>query len=227
MRIDKYLANATELSRREVHIQLKRGQVTINGELVKKFSLQVPEAAEVSLAGNVIAAKQSRYIMLHKPEGYVCANSDADQAVVLDLLEKNADLQICGRLDIDTTGLVLLSDDGQWNHRVTSPKHGCMKRYHVHLSRDLSTDAESQLQQGIRLKNEIKICKPADIERLSDNEVIIGISEGRYHQVKRMFAAVGNHVLKLHRLSIGAIELDKDLSPGEHRPLSQAEIDNF
>lgn len=227
MRIDKYLANATELSRREVHIQLKRSQVTINGELVKKFSFQVPEAAEVSLGGNVITAKQSRYIMLHKPGGYVCANSDAEQAVVLDLLEKNADLQICGRLDIDTTGLVLLSDDGQWNHRVTSPKHGCMKRYHVHLSRDLSADAESQLQQGIQLKNELKICKPADIERLSDNEVIIGISEGRYHQVKRMFAAVGNHVLKLHRLSIGAIELDKDLSPGEHRPLNQAEIDNF
>ncbi|QEH17467.1 pseudouridine synthase [Histophilus somni] len=131
------------------------------------------------------------------------------------------------RLDVDTTGLVLLTDDGQWSHRVTSPKHRCDKTYLVTLADPVEDFYQAEIEKGILLRSEKTPTKPATLEILDDYNVNLTISEGRYHQVKRMLAALGNKVVDLHRWKIGAIMLDDNLSDGEFRPLSEAEIAVF
>ena len=133
-------------------------------------------------------------------------------------------LHAAGRLDIDTTGLVLMTDDGQWSHRITSPRHHCEKTYLVTLESPVADDTAEQFARGVQLHNEKDLTKPAVLEVITPTQVRLTISEGRYHQVKRMFAAVGNHVVELHRERIGAIKLDDDLEPGEYRPLTEDEI---
>jgi 16S rRNA pseudouridine516 synthase len=167
--------------------------------------------------------------MLHKPLGYISATIDNEHPTVLDLLDEpnKKALHIAGRLDIDTTGLVLITDDGPWNHRVTSPRHECEKTYYVTLASDLVADAEAKLQAGILLNSETQLTKPATLERLYSNEVRLTISEGKYHQVKRMFAALDNRVTELHRERIGEIILDESLAEGEYRPLTAAEINSI
>ena len=164
--------------------------------------------------------------MLNKPEGYVCSTDDPDHPTVLYFLDEPVahKLHAAGRLDIDTTGLVLMTDDGQWSHRITSPRHHCEKTYRVTLESPVSDDTAEQFAKGVQLHNEKDLTKPAVLEILTPTDVRLTISEGRYHQVKRMFAAVGNHVVGLHRERIGAIELDPDLAPGEYRPLTEEEI---
>jgi 16S rRNA pseudouridine516 synthase len=132
-----------------------------------------------------------------------------------------------GRLDIDATGLVLITDDGDWSHRVTSPRHKVPKSYRVTLENPLSEEAAASLRAGVALRNEPRRCAPAELERLADNVWRVTITEGKYHQVKRMFAAVGNRVLALHRERIGNVALDPELAPGEHRPLTADEIAAF
>lgn len=133
-------------------------------------------------------------------------------------------LHAAGRLDIDTTGLVLMTDDGQWSHRITSPRHHCEKTYLVTLESPVSDDTAEQFTKGVQLHNEKDLTKPALLDVLTPTEVRLTISEGRYHQVKRMFAAVGNRVVGLHRERIGEIALDPELEPGEYRPLTEEEI---
>ena len=164
--------------------------------------------------------------MLNKPEGYVCSTDDPDHPTVLYFLDEPVahKLHAAGRLDIDTTGLVLMTDDGQWSHRITSPRHHCEKTYLVTLESPVSDDTAEHFAKGVQLHNEKDLTKPAVLEVITPTEVRLTISEGRYHQVKRMFAAVGNHVVGLHRERIGAIELDPDLAPGEYRPLTEEEI---
>lgn len=228
MRLDKYISHATGMSRQQVHKAVRGGEVTVNGNTVRKADTQLAENDNVQLDGVTVVPRQPRYFMLHKPAGYVCANTDGNHPVVLDLLDEDwlDDLQIAGRLDIDTTGLVLLTDDGQWNHRMTAPARECGKRYRVTLQYPLSDDAAEQLRHGVLLREERKLTRPAvlafvDCERTT---VLLTVHEGKYHQVKRMFAAVGNHVQALHRESIGHIVLDTALAPGDYRPLTAAEI---
>jgi 16S rRNA pseudouridine516 synthase len=164
--------------------------------------------------------------MLNKPQGYVCSTDDPDHPTVLYFLEEPTayKLHAAGRLDIDTTGLVLMTDDGQWSHRITSPRHHCEKTYLVTLESPLADDTAAQFTAGVQLHNEKDLTKPATLEVVSECQVRLTISEGRYHQVKRMFAAVGNHVVALHRERIGAIVMDEDLGEGEYRPLTAEEI---
>ncbi len=226
MRLDKYIAQVSELSRSQVKKALKAERVTVNGELVKDPSQHIDVDAEVLLDQEPLSAPGPRYFMLNKPQGYVCATHDGEHPTALDLLDEiNKDsLQIAGRLDIDTTGLVLITDDGQWNHIITSPRHECPKTYYACLAHDLAKDAEEKLAQGLMLDSETKPTRPASLERLYTNEVKLTISEGKYHQVKRMFAALGNRVTELHRERIGGIELDSTLEPGDYRPLTDDEI---
>ncbi|GAA6153038.1 pseudouridine synthase [Pseudoteredinibacter isoporae] len=228
IRLDKFIADATELSRKQVQRAARQGFITVNDAVQKDPSIKVNESDSIVISGEVINAARPRYFVLNKPQGYVCTNKDDEHPTVLDLLDepRKSLLQICGRLDIDTTGLVLISDDGKWNHRVTSPNKGQGKCYYVCLASDISDDEVEQLKKGIRLQGEPKPCKPADIERLFSNELNITISEGRYHQVKRMFGAVNNRVTELHRKSVGQIELG-ELEEGEYRELSEAEVATF
>jgi 16S rRNA pseudouridine516 synthase len=166
--------------------------------------------------------------MLHKPAGCVCATADREHRTVLDLLgaERASGLHIAGRLDIDATGLVLLTDDGDWSHRLTSPRHSFPKTYRVTLDAPLGAQAAT-LRAGVALRNEPRRCAPAALEPLGDNRWRVTIREGKYHQVKRMFAAVGNHVVALHRERIGRVALDPRLAPGEFRALTPDEIASF
>jgi 16S rRNA pseudouridine516 synthase len=226
MRLDKYLCHARQLSRTQVRSVLKTGAVTVNGNIVKKPSHAVTVSDSVMLDGEIVDIPAPRYFMLNKPSGYVCATIDAEHPTVVDLINEpnKGQLQIAGRLDIDATGLVLLTDDGQWNHCITSPRHGHSKVYQVQLAAPLDTDIEVQFQQGIWLKGEKRPTLPAHCHRLAEREVELCIQEGRYHQVKRMFAAVNNRVLALHRCAIAHITLDSSLQPGQYRPLTTTEI---
>lgn len=229
MRLDKFIAHASGLSRKQVKIALKRDEVCVDGKGVSNGGIIVSNNQQITLQGERLSLSGPRYFMLHKPQEVVCANSDANHPTVLDLLdEKNlTGLQIAGRLDQDTTGLVLITDDGQWNHRATSPATGKQKVYQVSTSEPITDAQVSALRAGIMLKGESKACKPAQLERLDTKLALLSISEGKYHQVKRMFAAAGNHVVALHRCAIGDITLDKQLAEGEYRALTQTEIDSI
>lgn len=229
MRIDKFIGNNSELSRSQIHVAFKRGSVTCNGELVSKTNSSMKPEDIIKLNGETVQPLQIRYLMLHKPAGVVCANSDNEHPTVLDLLDlpRKDSLQIAGRLDLDTTGLVLLTDDGQWNHLVTAPRKSCSKRYRLTTADPISADTAAIFAAGVLLHGEPKPTLPAQLNILSKDTATLDIEEGKYHQVKRMFAAVGNKVIKLHREKIGSISLDAALKPGEYRPLTAAEIASF
>ncbi len=227
MRLDKFLAQQLGVSRAIALRELRNKRVTVDGEIVKTGSLKLDPQQRVEFDGNVLEQIAGpRYFMLNKPQGYVCSTDDPDHPTVLYFLEEPVayKLHAAGRLDIDTTGLVLMTDDGQWSHRITSPKHHCEKTYLVTLEQPLAEDTAAQFTAGVQLHNEESLTKPAVLEQLEECVVRLTISEGRYHQVKRMFAAVGNRVVELHRERIGDIVLDEDLEPGEYRPLTEAEI---
>lgn len=229
MRLDKYIAQTTDLSRALVKLALRSKRVMVNGEQIKDAGLHIGPTDTVQLDGEALSPVGPRYFMLHKPLGYICATTDNEHPTVLELLDEpnKKILHIAGRLDIDTTGLVLITDDGPWNHRVTSPRHECQKTYYVTLANDLVADAEAKLQVGLLLNSEKHLTKPATLERLYSNEVRLTISEGKYHQVKRMFAALDNRVVELHRERIGAITLDDSLAVGEYRRLTEAEVQSI
>ncbi len=201
-------------------------EVRVNGELEKNPARKVGEDDEVILDGYEIEAPRDRYIMLNKPAGYVCSHDEGDHASVLGLIElpRVDNLTIAGRLDVDTTGLVLLSDDGQWCHRITSPRHKLGKVYEATLADPIDESYIETFERGIQLNGEKELTKPAQLQILSELTARVELFEGRYHQVKRMFAALGNKVEALHRESIGPITLDDDLYEGEWRELTEDEV---
>ena len=226
MRLDKFLSQNSDSSRSLIQQAIKAGRVSVNDVIAKKGDQKLLCDEIVTFDGNIVEAFKTRYLMLHKPLGYVCANSDSDYPVVVDLirLPRWQELQIVGRLDIDTTGLVLLTDDGQWNHRITSPRHECDKIYRVTTANPISADTAELFAVGVQLHGEKAPTRPAQLELISSHEARLKIHEGKYHQVKRMFAAAGNLVVALHRESIGSIQLDPALAPGEYRALTAEEI---
>lgn len=236
MRLDKFICKSTELTRSEAKKLLKSGEVRVNGEIAKNPAMQVHENNDIDIDGQALTARQSRYFMLHKVADTICSNVDEGYPSVLNFIDvdKAFDLHIAGRLDADTTGLVLITDDGRWSHNVISPKKECQKVYRVWLRNPITVEKSialiEQFSQGIQLQGESSLTKPAILTLVTDtevdNEVLLTITEGRYHQVKRMFAAVGNRVVGLHREQIGAVEL-ADLAPGEWRHLTEEEVSLF
>ncbi len=226
MRLDKFIATVTDLSRSDAKRVIKARSVQVAGQTIDDPQYEVDSAAVVSWDGRTLRAATPRYFMLHKPDGYVCATKDRIHRTVLDLLdEDNRDtLHIVGRLDIDTTGLVLLTDDGQWSHRITAPKSNCDKTYWLQTAEPIAADAVAQFARGLFLHNEKQRLKPAQLELIDSHTARLTIGEGKYHQVKRMFGALGNAVIKLHRERIGAVALDSQLAPGEYRALSAGEV---
>ena len=229
MRLDKFIGNNTELSRTQIHIAIKQGLILVNEIAVSKTNARINDDDKVIFDGQLIEARKARYLMLHKPAGYVSANTDSEHPTVLDLIDVpfKSELQIVGRLDADTTGLLLLTDDGQWNHKVTSPKHMHTKSYKVTTADPIPLSAKAIFEQGVLLKGESKITLPAELTLIESHKARLSICEGKYHQVKRMFAAIGNHVIALHRERIGEIYLDNNLLPGKCRALTADEIASF
>ncbi|WP_108649123.1 16S rRNA pseudouridine(516) synthase RsuA [Dongshaea marina] len=226
MRLDKFISETTSLTRSLAKKALHRGEICCDGEVVKNSAFKVKVGCKVTLNGELLELRGPRYIMLHKPIGYICSTIDEEHPSVLSLLKLNNRDRLCiaGRLDLDTTGLVLITDDGQWSHRITSPKKECGKRYRVQLADPVEASLTEQFAKGVELRGERELTRPAKLEIHSPTEVLLTIHEGKYHQVKRMFAAVGNKVIGLHRESVGEIELDPALEPGQWRYLSENEI---
>lgn len=233
-RLDRFLSHATPYSRKEVRRLLHASRIMVNGEIVKKSDRQVDPLNDiVELDGERCFLAKPRYVMLHKPVGVVCANSDSEHPTVMDLLDNPGGLSVAGRLDLDTTGLVLLSDDGDWIHRVISPRHSCQKTYRATLDGRPDAQVIEQFANGIMLRSEKHPTAPATLKVLEPTsslahndccQVEVKLTEGRYHQVKRMFAACGLKVLALHRMRIGNIWLDSDLEEGLSRDLNAEEV---
>ncbi|HIO93531.1 MAG TPA: 16S rRNA pseudouridine(516) synthase RsuA [Leucothrix mucor] len=226
MRLDKLISNSTAFSRSQTGKIIRKGSITVNGVVTKQAAYKVLPNDQVQYMGININEAKKRYIMLHKPKDVICATKDGEHQTVLGLLmiSNLHSLHIAGRLDIDTTGLVLITDDGQWSHRITSPKHKQAKVYHVSLDDDISDDAIKQLETGVQLKGEDKATLPAKVEKIDNKVILLTLHEGKYHQVKRMLAVVGNHVTELHRQQIGNIILDSTLKEGQWRELTEDEI---
>lgn len=227
MRLDKFLAEQTGLTRSQANKALRQSAVQINGKIEKSGATKVSAEDEIYFDGERLTwFEAGHYIMLNKPQGYVCSNDDGDYPTIYQFFDYPlaGKLHSAGRLDVDTTGLVLLTDDGQWSHRITSPKHHCEKTYLVTLADPVEDYYQQACAEGILLRGEKHPTKPAKLEIIDDYNVNLTLSEGRYHQVKRMFAALGNKVIGLHRWKIGDVVLDEQLEEGEYRPLTAEEL---
>ncbi|MFD2229540.1 16S rRNA pseudouridine(516) synthase RsuA [Alkalimarinus sediminis] len=228
MRLDKFLCTCTGLTRIQAKRVIGKGQVTVDGVVEKDQKVKINESHEVVFDGRRLRFTGPRYIMLNKPDGAVCTSLDDDYRSVFGLfdLERAEELLIAGRLDADTTGLLLITDDGKWSHNITSPKKQCRKRYYVVVADPIPEDTVERFAEGIMLKGEKQPTLPAELEILAPNEALLTIHEGKYHQVKRMFGAIGNRVVELHREQVGDIALDEDLELGEWRYLTTEEVDS-
>ncbi len=226
-RLDKVLATGA-LSRKEVKTLVRKGRVLVNGQPAVSSDIKIdPETADICVDSEPFSYKRYVYIMLNKPAGVVSASNSGREKTVVDLVPETlqrSGLFPAGRLDKDTTGFVLLTDDGAFAHRILSPKNHIQKTYLATLSQCPDEESLNQLREGLTLRDGTKLL-PAIVERMpkSETQVCIKICEGKYHQIKRMFAAVGNPVTALHRTHMGDLELDAALSPGQCREISQEE----
>ena len=226
MRLDKFFTATGTLTRSEAQRAVRAKRVCVNGTAAKKTDMNVdPETDEITLDGEKIEYQQYTYIMLNKPKGYVSATDDSRLPTVLDLLpEKYGRLGLfpCGRLDRDTTGLMLLTDDGELAHFLLSPVSHVPKTYSYESESPLSNADADRLEGGVNI-GEKTLTKPAQLE-YSGCAGKITLSEGRYHQIKRMFEAVGNKITELERITFGPLTLDPCLGRGEWRELTATEI---
>jgi len=228
MKLVKQLANLGYGSRKEVQRLIRSGAVTDDAGRPLGES-ELPPHPDIRFRGEPLDPPAPLTIMLHKPDGHTCSTDDPG-AIIYDLLPeryslRNPMLSPVGRLDKDTTGLLLLTDDGKLLHRIIHPKSACLKVYHAVLDRPLSGGEGELFGSGtLMLKSEGKPLLPAGFEALSETEALVTLHEGRYHQVRRMFAAAGNHVVSLKRIAIGGLALPDDLAEGEWRPLTPEDL---
>ncbi len=227
-RLDKYISSQSALSRREAQKAIRDKRVTVNGEVVRAVDLKTdPDSDTVTLDGQALSYKKHVYYMLNKPLGVVSATEDRIEKTVLDILPeelRRTGIFPAGRLDKDTTGLLILTDDGDYAHRMLSPKKHVDKRYIATLDRSPDDSICERFKEGITL-GDGTLCKSGQAMILDNSRVEVVISEGKYHQVKRMFAALGYHVEALERIQIGALRLDPALSLGEVREMTAREAD--
>ena len=226
MRLDQFVSQAANLPRSLTQIAIRQGRVQVEGQRVTKPQLHIAEDAVVQLDGVPIRLAGLLYIMLHKPVDVVSATEDPMHRTVLSLVNHSHQhtLHLVGRLDKDTTGLILLTNDGNWSHKITAPKSHVAKTYLATLAEPLNEEAANQLVQGVQLHGEKGLSAASKVEILANGQVRLTIHEGKYHQVKRMFAAVNNRVAVLHREQIGGLSLDEQLPLGAWRELTADEV---
>lgn len=234
LRIDRLLANLGYGSRREIQQMADSGRITLDGDVVADADKRIaisPELVErMRVAGQPLDPPPGVILMLHKPLGATCSHKESG-TLVYDLLpqrwrRREPAISTIGRLDKDTSGLLLLTDDGPLLHRIIAPKSNVAKRYRVTLARPLKGDeADLFAAGGLMLESETKPLLPAELEVLEPTLALLTLHEGRYHQVRRMFAAIGNHVEALHRDEIGGLALPADLAPGQWRLMTAADIE--
>ncbi len=225
-RIDKIIATAFNISRSEARNIIRCGRVAVNGEVVKDPSFSADsESGEILCDGQAVAYKKYIYIVMNKPKGVLSACDDKNRQTVVDLLPQNLrrrGIAPVGRLDKDTTGLLLLTDDGQLAHKIISPKSNITKKYRVDLDGVIPENAVQEFERGITLADGSR-CLPARLEIEGSHTATVEIMEGKYHQIKRMFGVLDLGVNELTRLKIGGLELPRDLKEGQCRELTQEE----
>jgi|MEHZ01.5.fsa_nt_MEHZ011357062.1_5 16S rRNA pseudouridine516 synthase len=236
MRLDKFVCKSTELTKSEAIKQINAGEVSVNDGITTDEATQVHEKNRVMLDGIRLKARDFRYILMHKPAGTICSNVDEAYPSLFNSLKVNrsdldrlSELHIAGRLDADTSGLVLITDDGRWSFNITLPTNQCSKVYRVGLSNKMSdeiaVDVIDKFEKGLQLQGEQQLTLPATLQVITPREVLLTLTEGKFHQVKRMFAAVGNRAVTLHREQIGDICLDVEV--GQWRYLTNDEVQSF
>lgn len=225
IRLDKFISHGYGTPRSQVKQYLRASRIHVNHKIEKQGKRLIHANDQVTLDGHPITEQLPVYLMMNKPIGYVSTRNDSNHPSALELVHEyhHPQLHVAGRLDADTSGLLLLTNDGQWSHQITAPGHQKWKSYQVTLAQPLPEAALEQLENGVLLRNEAKPTLPAKVIRLNENCVQLKIQEGRYHQVKRMLAAVGNQVTHLHRELIGNLKLDAQLAPGAYRYLTEQE----
>lgn len=230
MRIDKYICDTINITRSQARRRIFRGRVFANGVQVRSPSFQVDEkSCAVTMDGQPIKYTRYVYFMMNKPGGVLSASSDRHAKTAVELLrdeDRRADLFIAGRLDKDTTGFLLITNDGDFAHNLLSPKKHIYKTYEVLLNHGDFDGYRSAFEKGIELEDGY-VCKPAEFIPLKNNRCFLKISEGKFHQIKRMFKALGNEVLELRRIAMGDVFLDSSLKPGEYRSLKPSEFELF
>lgn len=229
-RLDKLIASQGKLSRSDVKKMVKSGRVAVDGVVVKSADIKVDvEKAVISVDGKALSYKKHIYIMLNKPQGVISASNDKTQKTVVDLVPPELyrdGLFPAGRLDGDTVGFVLITDDGDFAHRILSPKNHIMKTYHAVLKHSLTDEDISAFKNGIELADGT-LCLEAEVRMLEGTDeptAEVKICEGKYHQVKRMFAALGNKVVYLKRVKMGGLDLDENLGEGQCREITAEEL---
>ena len=226
MRLDRFLIRRGLHSGKEVARLLADGRVTLGDEVETNGLRKIDRFSRIVLDGEVLQAQQAIYLMLHKPAGYLSATTDPQHPTVIELIDHplRNELHLAGRLDRATTGLLLLTNDGRWSKRVTEPVEEIPKIYRVTTREIISPETAALFVAGIYFAFEDITTRPAILEILDEHEARLTLHEGRYHQVKRMFHAVGNQVTRLHRECIGPLTLGDELPEGKFRHLSAAEI---
>lgn len=231
-RLDKVVSSVCEISRKDARSVIKRGAVLVDGTVIRDMSLRVDtDSIKLTVDGQDKIYKQFVYIMLNKPKGILSASNDRSRETVVDLVKDKFDrpgLFPVGRLDKDTTGLLIITDDGDFGHRVISPKSFIEKEYVVKVDKPVTDEDIKILEQGVTLADGTH-CRPAEVSVLSGDRRVISmvITEGKYHEIKRMLGVVGAGVNDLHRKRIGGLTLDQSLKPGAYKELLPLDLCNL
>ena len=232
VRLDKFISERTEYTRSQIKELAAKGKITIDGAPVKRCDVKIdPDTVNAEVCGRTVGNSRFRYILLNKPQGYVCSTDDKDGDTVLKLLPpeiRTKGMFPAGRLDKDSIGALLITDDGELAHNLLSPKHHIPKIYIVKLARPFENNYINKFENGIVLADG-ETCLPARVKKAenTDRLAFVELNEGKYHQVKRMFAAVGNHVELLMRVSLGALVLPEKLAIGECMELLHKDVENL
>jgi len=225
-RLDKFISKQLNVSRRDVRLMLAQQRIVVDGVIASDIGQKIDKFSLITFDNDVLQEQQANYIMLHKPVGVVSATKDEKHKTVIDLinLPDKGLLHIVGRLDLNTSGLVLLTNDSRWSERLTLPESKVEKIYDVTLDKPLTEEYIDTFNKGMYFAFEDITTKPAKLEIVSEFVARVALIEGRYHQIKRMFGRFDNKVIKLHRQQIGSLSLDSCLQAGQSRSLTAAEV---
>lgn len=226
MRLDRFVEKRLSHSARTVRYMFAERKIFLNGVAADSGLQEITKFCRIEVEGNLLHVCEPIYVMMHKPRGCVSATKDHKNTTVLSLMDlpSKEQLHLAGRLDFNTTGLLLMTNDGRWSSKMTFPRHKIPKTYRIETSDEISTDYVQKFSEGIYLRFENLTTLPAELKLLSATTAELTIYEGRYHQIKRMFGFFQNKVIALHRLSMGSIVLDESLDPGGYRDLTSVEV---